>query len=161
MLVRVDLLCRRSFDNWDTDDMHCSTMRITCFDQEGSQDRERLTCMLRKSSSMTRPTMNGREMPGLLPGTAWKNIPEGTPPCSENFAPGSCLKHPCQEACSDCCNVHTAALQKVPSRSRAESKMALSSHKSLFHWLPAPERDAPKPSFLQECDGYEAALPDG
>ncbi len=32
--------------------------------------------MLRKSSSMTSPTMKGREMPGLLPGTVWKNMAE-------------------------------------------------------------------------------------
>lgn len=50
----------------------CNVYKIQYYEDE--RMRQMLTCMLRKSSSMTSPTMNGREMPGLLPGTAWKNI---------------------------------------------------------------------------------------
>ena len=46
--------------------------------------------MLRKSNSMTRPTMKGLEMPALLPGTAWKNMARQLcclfPGCSQKSA---------------------------------------------------------------------------
>ena len=63
------------------------------WDNEGSA-RWRLTCMLRKSSSMTSPTMKGREMPGLLPGTVWKNMAEQAVALSQAFAAGGSSKHP-------------------------------------------------------------------
>ena len=55
--------------------------------------------MLRKSSSMTSPTMKGREMPGLLPGTVWKNIAEQAVCCLRGFCSRSVLQAPCQKAC--------------------------------------------------------------
>lgn len=101
-------------------------------EREGSFWQKRLTCMLRKSSNITSPTMKGREMPGLLPGTVWKNIAEQAVCCPRGVCNRWGVQAPCQEACcawsaGKCTNwaLHTVAQWLAHSFSRVGTSAQL------------------------------------